>query len=108
MLLRGSLDLAPESLLANPQLEMPFLHPESHRNKRSPFEPRRQWLSKHHTKFQFLRSKNNVLTSLQASSYSLDQRRLAFLCLTVTTEFVSFQDEEAGRTLGVLLIDAVG
>ena len=32
------------------------------------------------------------------------QRRLFFLCLTVTTEFVYLQDEESGRTLGVLLI----
>ena len=32
MFLRGSLDLAPVSLLANPQLETPFLYPENHRN----------------------------------------------------------------------------
>ena len=32
MFLRGSLDLAPASLLANPQLEKPFLYPENHRN----------------------------------------------------------------------------
>ena len=32
MFLRGSLDLAPVSVLANPQLETPFLYPENHRN----------------------------------------------------------------------------
>ena len=31
-------------------------------------------------------------------------QRLVFLCLTVTTDFVSLQDEESGRTLGVLLM----
>ena len=32
MFLRGSLDLAPVSLLATPQLETPFSYPENHRN----------------------------------------------------------------------------
>ena len=32
MFLRDSLDLAPVSLLANPQLETPFWYPENHRN----------------------------------------------------------------------------
>ena len=36
MFLRGSLDLAPVSLLATPQLETPFLYPESHRNSTCP------------------------------------------------------------------------
>ena len=31
-------------------------------------------------------------------------RFVFFLCLTVTTEFVSLYDEESGRTLGVLLM----
>ena len=35
MLLRGSLDFVPVSLLANPQLETPFLYPENHRNSYS-------------------------------------------------------------------------
>ena len=33
-------------------------------------------------------------------------KRLVFLCLTVTTEFISLKDEESGRTLGVLLMSS--
>ena len=49
MFLRGSLDLAPVSLLANPQLETPFLYPENHRN----ILP--SWLSRERTATRYCR-----------------------------------------------------